>query len=180
MPRYFQELRVASRQLRKTPGFTATVVITLAIGIGATTAIFSLIEGILMRPLPFRDPERLVLLGDHIGEGAHTPVTAREIGTYSNLTSAFSSMGGYIATSFELSGGATPEQANAARFTSGVFSTLGVEPIAGRVFTQKKKRTPTCRSQSSAIHSGSRATTLRPMLWEALFVSTAMPTPSSA
>ncbi len=139
MPRYFQELRVASRQLRKTPGFTATVVITLAIGIGATTAIFSLIEGILMRPLPFRDPERLVLLGDHIGEGAHTPVTAREIGTYSNLTSAFSSMGGYIATSFELSGGATPEQANAARFTSGVFSTLGVEPIAGRVFTQKEE-----------------------------------------
>ena len=135
----FQELRVASRQLRKTPGFTATVILTLAIGIGATTAIFSLIEGILLRPLPFRDPGRLVLMGDHIGEGAHTPVTAREIGTYSSSTSAFSSMGGYIVTTFELSDGATPEQANAARFTSGVFPTLGVEPVAGRVFTQKEE-----------------------------------------
>ncbi len=135
----FQELRVASRQLRKTPGFTATVILTLAIGIGATTAIFSLIEGILLRPLPFRDPGRLVLMGDHIGEGAHTPVTAREIGTYSSSTNAFSSMGGYIVTTFELSDGATPEQANAARFTSGVFPTLGVEPVAGRVFTQKEE-----------------------------------------
>src|SRR5579871_4051733 len=59
-----QELRVAFRQLRKAPGFSLTIVLTLALGIGATTAIFSLIEGILLRPLPFSDPQRLVLLGD--------------------------------------------------------------------------------------------------------------------
>ena len=135
-----QDLRFAFRQLRKAPGFTLTVVLTLALGIGATTAIFSLVEGILLRPLPFSDPDRLVLLGDHLGRtAANTPVTAREIGTYSNATSAFSSLGGYTTTSYELSGGATPEEVNAARFTAGVFPTLGVRPILGRVFTQQEE-----------------------------------------
>src|SRR5579864_7565429 len=112
-----RELRFALRQLWKAPGLSATAIFILAIGIGATTAMFSLVEGILLRPLPFRDPDRLVLLGDHLGEGPGTPVTAREIGIYSNASSAFSSMGGYIDTSYEVSGGAVPEQVNAARFT---------------------------------------------------------------
>jgi hypothetical protein len=90
----------------------------------------------LLRPLPFSDPDRLVLLGDQLGSGpkapANTPVTAREISTYANATSAFASLGGYIATTYELSGGATPEEVNAARFTADVFPTLGVPPILGR------------------------------------------------
>ena len=73
-----QDVRVAMRQLQKVPGFTLTVVVTLALGIGATTAVFSLIDGILLRPLPFSDPERLVMLGDRIGNGAGmTASTAR-------------------------------------------------------------------------------------------------------
>jgi hypothetical protein len=80
-----QHLRFALRQLRKAPGFTFTVVLPLALGIGATTAIFSLVEGILLRPLPFSNPDRLVLVGDHLGGGASTSVTAREIGTYTNV-----------------------------------------------------------------------------------------------
>ena len=132
------DLRFAFRQLRRAPGFTITVVLTLAIGLGATTAIFSLVESILLRPLPFRDPARLVLLGDHLGSGPNTPVTAREIGTYSKSTSAFSSMGGYISSTYELSGGATPEEVQAARVTASVFPTLGVDPILGRIFTQQE------------------------------------------
>jgi predicted permease len=135
--------RFAFRQLCKTPGFSLIVVLTLALGIGATTAIFSLVEGILLRPLPFSNPDRLVLLGDHLGDGASTPVTAREIGIYANAASAFSSMGGYIATSYELSGGATSgttsEEVRAARFNAGVFRTLGVHPVLGRVFTQQEE-----------------------------------------
>src|SRR5579864_817388 len=134
-----QDLRFASRQLGKTPGFTLTVVLALALGIGATTAIFSLVEGILLRPLPFSNPDRLVLLGDRLGKGPNTPVTAREIGTYSNATSVFSSLGGYTTTKLELSGGAIPEEVNAARFTAGVFPTLGVRPILGRTFTQQEE-----------------------------------------
>jgi predicted permease len=133
------DLRLAFRQLRQAPGFTLVVVLTLALGIGATTAIFSLVEAVLLRPLPFSQPDRLVLLGDHIGGGQNTPVTAREIGTYSKATSAFISMGGYINRGYELSGGATPEEIQGARFTAGVFHTLGVQPILGRVFTQHEE-----------------------------------------
>ncbi len=139
MNAFAQGLRFAFRQLWKAPGFSLTVIVTLALGIGATTAIFSLVEGILLRPLPFRDAERLVLLGDHLQGGPNTPVTAREIDTYSKATSAFSSLGGFITTSYELSGDATPEEIDGARFTAGVFSTLGVEPLLGRVFTQQEE-----------------------------------------
>ena len=131
--------RLAFRQLRKAPGFALTVVLTLAFGIGATTAIFSLVEGILLRPLPFKDADRLVLLGDRLGPGLKTPVTAREIGTYSSATRAFSSLGAYATSSYELSGGATPEDLNGGRLTASVFPTLGVRPIIGRVFTKQEE-----------------------------------------
>ncbi len=134
-----QDLRFAFRQLLKAPGFGLTVVLTLALGIGAVTAMFSLVEGILLRPLPFHEAGRLVLLGDQIGNSTNKPVTAREIGTYANATSAFCSVGGYIDTSYEVSGGAIPEQISGARFTAGVFPTLGVAPILGRVFTQQEE-----------------------------------------
>jgi predicted permease len=131
--------RLATRQLIKSPGVTATIIFTLALGIGGTTAMFSLIEGILLRPLPFPEADRLVLLGDHIGEGLHTPVTAREIRTYSQATTAFSSMGGYTGADYELSGGLTPVEVNATRVTAGVFPTVGVNPMLGRVFTQQEE-----------------------------------------
>jgi predicted permease len=131
-----QNLRYALRQLRKSPGFTITVIVTLALSIGATTAIFSLIDGILLRPLPFSHPDRLVLLGDDLGTGLNLGVTAQEIGTYSNATSAFSSLGGYATGTYELSGGAAPEVVHAGRLTAGVFPTLGVQPILGGVFTR--------------------------------------------
>jgi putative ABC transport system permease protein len=115
------------------------VVLILALGIGAATSIFSLVEGILLRPLPFRNPERLVVLGDNLQNGPNTPVTAREIRTYSEATSTFSSLGGHIGVSFELSGGVTPEEVTAARFTAGVFPTLGVPPLLGRVFTPQEE-----------------------------------------
>ena len=134
-----QNFRFAFRQMRQAPGFALIAVLTLALGIGATTAIFSLVEGILLRPLPFSNPDRLVLLGDHLGAGPNTPVTAREIGTYSKATGAFSSLGGYASANYELSGGAIPEQVYAARLTAGVFPTLGVQPILGRVFTSPEE-----------------------------------------
>src|ERR1700692_2622985 len=118
-----QNVRFAFRQLRKAPGFTLSVVLTLALGIGATTAMFSLVEGILLRPLPFQDPDRLVLVGDHIGGGPNTPGTARGIWIYSKAAGAFSSIGGYIGASYELSGHAVPEEVDGARMTAGVFPT---------------------------------------------------------
>jgi putative ABC transport system permease protein len=133
-----QDLRLAVRQMRKAPGFNLTAILTLALGMGATIAIFSLVEGILLRPLPFAHPEELVIVGDHVGNGPNPGVTAREIATYENATTAFSAMGGFTATGYELASGATPELMNGARLGAGAFQALGVAPQLGRVFTQKE------------------------------------------
>jgi predicted permease len=135
---FAQGLRFAFRQLLKTPWFTVTIVLTFGLGIGGTAAIFSLVQGILLRPLPFSNPGQLVILGDHLGDNPGISVTAREMGTYERALGAFSDTGGYIDASYEISGGATPEQVNAARFTAGVFPTLGVSPLLGRTFTRKE------------------------------------------
>ena len=133
-----RDLRLALRQLEKAPGFSITIVLILALGIGATTAIFSLVEGVLLRPLPFRDPQRLVLLGDRLGDGLQLGVTAPEVATYAHSARAFSSMGAYITASWELSGGLLSQSVNGARLTAGVFPTLGIAPVVGRVFTQQE------------------------------------------
>jgi len=134
-----QNFRYALRRLCRSPGFTITAVVILALGIGATAAMFSLIDGILLRPLPFSRPDQLVLLGDHLGKGLDLSVTAREIGEYSRATGAFSSVGGFAPRTYELSGGPTPEVVHAARLTAGVFPTLGVQPVLGRIFTQQEE-----------------------------------------
>ena len=133
-----RDFRLALRQLLKAPTFSLAIVLTLALGIGATTAIFSLVEGVLLRPLPFRDPERLVLLGDRLGDGPQLGVTASEVATYEHVAQAFSSIGAYDNTSWELSGGPLSESVDGARLTASVFHTLDVTPAVGRVFTQQE------------------------------------------
>jgi len=137
------DLRFAVRRLRQTPAFSLTVILTLALGLGATTAIFSLVEGILLRPLPFQDADRLVLLGDHLGNSSSIGVTAVEIATYAKAASAFSSMGAHAPAHFELSGdttlGGEPAEIPAGRLAAGVFPTLGVQPILGRVFNEQEE-----------------------------------------
>ena len=133
-----RDFRLALRQLLKAPTFSLAIVLTLALGIGATTAIFSLVEGVLLRPLPFRDPERLVLLGDRLGDGPQLGVTASEVATYEHVAQAFSAIGAYDNTSWELSGGPLSESVDGARLTASLFPTLDVAPAVGRVFTQQE------------------------------------------
>jgi predicted permease len=136
------DLRFAVRRLRQAPAFSLTVILTLALGLGATTAIFSLVEGILLRPLPFNDADRLVLLGDHLGNSPSIGVTAVEIATYAKAASAFSSMGAHAPAHFELSGdtlGGEPAAIPARRLAASVFPTLGVQPILGRVFNEQEE-----------------------------------------
>lgn len=136
----FVDLKFAFRQLRKSPGFTLTAVLMLAFGIGATTAIFSIVEGVLLRPLPFPNPDRLVVLADHlrgvdVGGNGEVGVTVPDIRTYTRDTHSFAGLGGYGFASYELSGTGEPAQVFAARMTAGVFSALAVAPQLGRVFT---------------------------------------------
>jgi|SRR5579871_3597750 len=133
-----RDLRLALRQLRKAPGFSVTIILTFALGIGATASIFSLVEGVLLMPLAFRDPQQLVLVGDRLGDGLQLGVAAPEVASYARSARAFSSMGAYSATSWELSGGSLSQSVNGARLTAGIFPTLGVAPLLGRVFTQQE------------------------------------------
>jgi putative ABC transport system permease protein len=139
----FQNLRIAIRHLLKSPGFTATAVLMLALGIGATTAIFSIVEGVLLRPLPFPHPESLVqvadiLQGADVGGNGEAGVTAPDIQNYSRDTHSFESMGGFTQNGYELSGIGDPAQVNGARLSGGVLPALRVEPLMGRIFTQQE------------------------------------------
>ena len=143
MPMPFHDLRIAVRHLLKSPGFTATAVLMLALGVGATTAIFSIVEGVLLRPLPFPNSERLVQIGDilqgaDVGGNGEAGVTAPDIQAYTRDTHSFESLGGYTQTGYELSGIGNPAQVNAARLSSGVLPTLQVAPLMGRFFTQQE------------------------------------------
>jgi predicted permease len=138
-----QELRIAMRHLAKSPGFALTAVLMLALGIGATTAIFSIVDGVLLRPLPFPRSGRLmvvsdVLQGADIGGNGEAGVTPQDIVNYTRDMHSFSSLGGYQQAAFELSETGEPAMLNAARMTAGVFPALGVSPLLGRVFTQKE------------------------------------------
>ena len=111
------DLKLVVRQLRTSPGFTATAVLMLAFGIGATTAIFSVVDGVLLRPLPFPEANRLVTLGDQVsntdwGKQDPGPVTGPEVIIYPRDAHSFESLGGYGGTSYELSGIGEPVQIN--------------------------------------------------------------------
>jgi predicted permease len=143
MQRLLSDLKFAFRQLRKSPGFTATAVLMLAFGIGATTAIFSIVEGVLLRPLPFPDSSQLVVLSDRIqgvefGGNSEAGVTVPDIRAYTRDTRAFAALGGYQNSGYELSGSGEPAQVSAARLTAGVFAALAVAPQLGRVFTNEE------------------------------------------
>lgn len=138
------DLRFALRQLRKSPGFAATAIAMLAFGIGATTAVFSIVEGVLLRPLPFPDSSRLMVITDRIqgadvGGNGEAGVTAPDIKAYTRDTHSFTSLGGYGSTGYELSGVGQPAQVNAARISSGVFPALGVAPLIGRTFSTEEE-----------------------------------------
>ncbi len=137
----YRDFKIAVRHLAKSPGFAVTAVLMLALGIGATTAIFSIVEGVLLRPLPFPEPDRLMMLSDilvgaQVGGNGEAGVTVPDIRNYVRDTHSFSSLGGYIGASYELSGAGDPAILNAGRMTGGVFPALGVQPLLGRYFTQ--------------------------------------------
>src|SRR5579859_817733 len=138
-----QDVRHTLRQLRNAPAFTGTAVLMLALGIGLTTAIFSIVEGVLLRPLPFLQPEKLVILGDVLEASncqfcGHSSVTAADIRNYMRDAQGFSHLGGYRGAGFELSGSGDPAPVRATRMSGEVFAALGVSPLLGRAFTQQE------------------------------------------
>ncbi|MHB2007216.1 MAG: ABC transporter permease [Acidobacteriaceae bacterium] len=139
MTNLWNDLRYAFRQLRKSPGFAITAVLTLALGIGGMTAVFSVVESVLLRPLPFHDPDRLVSLHESTPHGPDRwNVTAPDVLVFQRETKAFSGVGGFIGASYAMTGVGAPFEARAERVTASLFPVLGIGPILGRTFTQQE------------------------------------------
>ncbi len=128
-----QDIRFAFRMLRKNPGFTAVAVLTLALGIGANTAIFSLINGVLLRPLPYRDPGRLTIVWEKNDDGTPENVGYATYLEWKAQSKSFQELALYSSWQPILQGG-EPEQLNGLRVTSNYFRALGVHPELGRDF----------------------------------------------
>jgi putative ABC transport system permease protein len=130
------EIKFALRQLAKSPGFTVIAVSTVALAIGATTAVLSLVNGLLIRPLPYREPQRLVLLLQHFKSQNldRIPVSPPEFKDYEMRAHSFEKLGAFGFTNFNLAGEDRPERIAGASVTAGVLPLLGVSPIKGRFF----------------------------------------------
>ncbi|MCA1838224.1 MAG: ABC transporter permease, partial [Actinobacteria bacterium] len=133
----WQDLRYGLRMLVKNPGFTAVAVIALALGIGANTAIFSVVNTVLLRPLPYKDPERLVMVFEDSrahGFPRDTPTAANYI-DWRDQNHVFESMAAIAGASFNLTGVGDPERITGYRVSASLFPMLGVSPQLGRWFT---------------------------------------------
>src|SRR5215510_8262154 len=126
MQTLLQDLRYGFRTLMRKPGFTIGAIIALALGIGANTAIFSVINSILLRPLPYKDPERLVTINhDYPKINLKASVSAIGYTYYRDNAKSFESVAAITNGSFNLTGAGDPEQLNGAPVTHNFFSTLG-------------------------------------------------------
>jgi predicted permease len=133
---FLQDLRFGARTLRKNTGFTAVVILALALGIGANVAIFSVVNTVLIRPLPFKDPSQLVMLWEGLPKLGLTQLgfEAPDLQVFQRAQKSFEEIGAFQSKEVDLSGSGLPEHIKAARLTASIFPMLGAQPALGRVF----------------------------------------------
>ncbi len=136
------DLKFALRSLARTPGFTAVTLLTVALGVGANTAIFSIVHGVLFRPLPFRAPERIVTLWELVPDDAGVPrrwrTTAANYFDWEAQASAFENMALFGSAGMNWTGDGEPEEHLGARVSASYFDVLGIEPVLGRTFAPEE------------------------------------------
>lgn len=131
------DLRFAFRQLMKNPGFTAVAVLTLALGIGANTAIFSVVNAVLLRPLPYSESERLVWLSEKGNNFPTMSIAWPNFVDWRAQQTVFENIGVYNWSSYNLTGKGDPVRLSVSRLTAGVFAALRVRPVLGRSFNDE-------------------------------------------
>src|SRR6187399_2495314 len=136
------DLKFAFRQLRKSPGFTAIVVLTLALGIGANTAIFSIVNAVLLRPLPYPDADRIMVLNESSGPGQDFSVALPDYFDWQIETKTFERLACTHKESRNLSGipGREAERVSTASVTRNFFNIIGLSPQIGRVFSEDEDK----------------------------------------
>jgi len=134
----FQDLRYGLRMLMKHRLVTTIAVITLALGIGANTAIFSVVNAVLLNPLPYREPDRVVALWENVPNQGRSRVAPANFHDWKKQNTVFEDVAAFGRNSLTLTGDGEPEQLVGARVSSGYFAAIGVEPIIGRSFTAEE------------------------------------------
>jgi putative ABC transport system permease protein len=135
MNKFWQDFRYATRVLGRNPGVTAIMVFTLALAIGATTAIFSVVYGVLLRPLPYPGADRIVAISELNSQGRLSRLADPNFDDFRDQSHSFQSIAKYTAETISVSGGSAPTRTPVAAVTSQLLTVLGVEPIIGRDFT---------------------------------------------
>ena len=132
MDTLLQDIRYGIRMVAKTPGFAAIAILTLALGIGANTALFSVVNGVLLNPLPYAQPDRLVAIYANSKEFAYSSISYLNFLDWVRTQRSFSSMAAYREEDYNLTGMGEPERVKAEMVSANFFSVLGVNPVAGR------------------------------------------------
>jgi putative ABC transport system permease protein len=132
---FLQNLRFALRQLRKNPGFAAVAILTLALGIGATTAIFSVVYGVLLRPLPYADSGRIVAIFEVTPKGTWNRLADPNFDDFRDQSRSFQAIAKYSADTASVSGGSQPTRTDVASVSADFFKVFQVQPIVGRDFS---------------------------------------------
>jgi putative ABC transport system permease protein len=135
---FLQDVRYALRGLKQSPGFAAAAILTLSLGMGATTAIFSVIRAVLLVPLPYAEPERRVMIWSRWKDFDKTWVATGEVADYRRLCPSFESVAAWDSNRANLTGDAEPVRIGIAGVTASTFETLGTAPILGRGFTAEE------------------------------------------
>src|SRR5205823_11552727 len=156
-----QDLRYALRALARSPAFTLAAIVAIALGVGANTAIFSDVNTVLLRELPYRDPERLVLLCEHnlSSDQLRNPVSPANFLAWRDATRSFEAMAAWVDTPAALTNaGADPMSVQVRQTAAEIFSILGVKPALGRTFTAAEDSP-----------SGSRVAVISYAVWQERF-----------
>ena len=140
MEALFKDLKFAFRSLMKRPGFTLVAVITLMLAIGVNTTIFSVVNAVLLRALPFRNPEQLVSVYKPVAGEGLPGLAAYEYLAWHEKQTSFEDLGAFTDDSFNLTGLGEPERISCAQVTASYFNTLGVRPVRGRIFAAEEDR----------------------------------------
>ena len=135
-----QDLRYGARVLAKSPGFSLIAILTLALGIGANTAIFSVVNGVLLNPLPFHEPDQLVSMFQEIPNFKNASISYPNFTDWRRMNTTFAGMAAYRSTGFNLSGNGEPERLHGEMISAGFFEILGVSPVMGRTFSSDEDR----------------------------------------
>src|SRR5713101_199926 len=135
-----QDLRFAFRMLRKNPGFTAVAVLTLALGIGVNTAMFSVMQGVVLAPLQYVNPDRLVMVWENNPRFPQTWVSYPNFRDWQRSARSFQQLAAFREQGVDFAGPGTPEHLNGKEISSGFFSTLGTELTLGREFSPEEDR----------------------------------------